>query len=84
MTNPILQAANQRSLPNLGQIKNMMNLVKNAGNPTAMLQEMVQNNPQMRQVFDIVNQSGGDPKQAFYKLAEQKGIDPEQVLQMLR
>lgn len=62
----------------------MMNIVRSASNPNIMLQNMIQSNPQMKQVMDIVNQSGGDPKQAFYKMAEQKGIDPEQVLQMLR
>lgn len=69
---------------NLSQIKQMMNMVRSAGNPQAMLQSMVQNNPQMRQVMDIVNQSGGDPKTAFYKMAEEKGVDPDQVLSMLK
>lgn len=69
---------------NLNQIKQMMNMVRSAGNPQAMMQSMVQSNPQMKQVMEIVNQSGGDPKAAFYKMAEEKGIDPEQVLSMLR
>lgn len=38
----------------------------------------------MKQVMDIVGQSGGDPKAAFYKMAEEKGVDPEQILPMLR
>ena len=85
MQNPMLQAL--RSTPannNLMQIKQMMNMVRSAGNPQAMLQSMVQNNPQMKQVMDIVNQSGGDPKAAFYKMAEEKGVNPDQVLSMLR
>ena len=61
-----------------------MNMVRSAGNPQAMLQSMVQNNPQMQQVMNIVNQAGGDPKTAFYKMAEEKGVDPEQILSMLR
>ena len=69
---------------NLNQIKQMMNMVQSAGNPQAMLQSMVQNNPQMKQVMEIVNQSGGDPKAAFYNMVEEKGVDPEQVLSMLR
>lgn len=85
MQNPMLQAL--RSQPvnnNLSQIKNMMNMVRSAGNPQAMLQSMIQNNPQMRQVMDLINQSGGDPKAAFYKLAQEKGIDPQQILDMLK
>lgn len=49
-----------------------------------MLQSMVQNNPQMKQVMEIVNNSGGDPKTAFYRMAEEKGVDPEQILSLLR
>lgn len=69
---------------NLSQIKQMMNLVKSAQNPQAMLNQIIQNNPQMKQVIDLVNQSGGDPKTAFYQMAKAKGVDPEQILAMLR
>jgi len=85
MQNPMLQAL--RSQPvnnNLSQIKNMMNMVRSAGNPQLMLQQMAQNNSQLRQVMDLINQSGGDPKAAFYKLAQEKGIDPQQILDMLK
>lgn len=69
---------------NLNQIKQMMNMVRSAGNPQAMLQSIAQNNPQMKQVMDIVGQSGGDPKAAFYRMAEEKGVNPDQVLSMLK
>lgn len=84
MQNPILQALRSSQPNNLSQIKNMMNMVKSAGNPQAMLQSMMQSNPQIKQVMDIVNKSGGDPKTAFYKMAEEKGVDPEEILAMLR
>lgn len=84
MKNPMLQALNRQLPQNLNNIKNMMNMVKSAGNPQAMMQSMIQNNPQMKQVMDIVNNSGGDPKAAFYKMAEEKGVDPEEILSMLR
>ena len=62
----------------------MMNMVKSAGNPQAMLQSIAQSNPQMKQVMDLVNQAGGDPRSAFYKMAQDRGIDPEQILSLLR
>ena len=81
----ILQQLQRVGLPgNLGQIKQMMDAVKSAGNPQAMLNQMMQNNPQMRQVMDLVNQHGGDAQKAFYSLAEQRGIDPNQILNMLK
>lgn len=83
--NPMLQVLKNSPINNnLSQIKQMMNMVRSAGNPQAMLQSMAQNNPQMKQVMDIIGQSGGDPRAAFYRMAEEKGVDPEQILSMLR
>lgn len=80
-TNPILQ---RMQTPNLNQIRNMMNTVKSAGNPQAMLMNMAQNNPRIKQAMDVINKSGGDPQKAFYALAEQKGVNPEDILSQLR
>lgn len=80
--NPILQNLNRPN--NFGQIKQMMNLVKSARNPQMMLNQMMQSNPQMKQVMDIVKQNGGDAKKAFYQMAQQKGVNPDEVLNMLR
>lgn len=38
----------------------------------------------MKQVMDIIKQAGGDPKKAFYYLAEQKGVDPDEIINMLK
>ena len=82
---PILQQLQGNGMMNgIGQIKQMMNMVKNAGNPQAMMAQMMQNNPQMKQVMDAVNQYGGDPKKAFYALAQQKGVNPDEILNMLK
>lgn len=84
MQNPMLQALRNNPTNNLSQIKSMMNMVRSAGNPQAMLQSMVQNNPQMKQVMDLVSQAGGDPKTAFYRMAGEKGVDPDQILSLLK
>lgn len=68
---------------NFNQIKNMMNVVKNARNPQMMLQNMLQQNPQIRTVMQYVNKNGGDPKAAFYALAKEKGVNPEEIISML-
>ena len=81
----ILQQLQGASLPgNLGQIKQMMQVVKGTRNPQMMLNQMMQSNPQMKQVMDLVNQHGGDPKKAFYGLCEQRGVDPNQILNMIK
>ena len=79
-----LNQINQPLPNNLSQIKNMMNMFKNASNPQALLQSMVQQNPQMREVMNIIQQNGGDPKTAFYNLAKQKGINPDEIINMLK
>lgn len=66
------------------QIKQMFQMARSAGNPQAMISQMMQINPQMRQVMDIIKASGNDPKRAFYALAEQRGINPQDILDQLK
>jgi len=49
-----------------------------------MLQQMMQNNPQYQQVMQLVNQAGGDPQKAFYQMAQQMGVNPDEILSMLK
>ena len=65
------------------QIKQVMNVVKTARNPQAALMNMMGNNPQMKQVQSIIQQHGGDPMQAFRAMAEQNGLDPDEILSMI-
>ena len=48
------------------------------------LQNLMKNNPGMKQAIDYVNANGGDPKEAFYKLAQEKGVDPQTILNSLK
>lgn len=52
-------------LPNINQ--NMIGMIMNR-------------NPQMKQVMDYIQSNGGDAKAAFYKKAQEMGVDPEEVL----
>ena len=67
-----------------GRIKGMMQTIRTAANPQAALNAMMMNNPQMKQVMDIVNQHGGDPMRAFTEVARENGMDPEEILGMLK
>ena len=73
-----------RSSPMMGQIKQMMNMVSGAQDPMGMLRQMMDRNPQMKQVMDVISNAGGDPRQAFYALAQQKGVDPQEILNMMK
>ena len=78
-----INGAAMRGNPKLQQIKQVMNSVKAARNPQAALMGMMGNNPQMKQVMNIVNQRGGDPMQAFRAMAEENGVDPDEILSMI-
>ena len=81
----ILQQLNRNAInPQLSQIKSMMQTVRSAGNPNAMMQQLLSRNPQYARVMNLVQQSGGDARTAFYKLAEQSGVDPDEILSLLK
>ena len=79
MANPMMQ---QLSMSRLSPLKNMINAMR--GNPQMMLNQMAQSNPAIKQVYDYVNANGGDPRAAFYKLANERGVDPNEILSMLK
>lgn len=76
--NPIIQTLGQGRI---SQARQMAQMFKATNNPNMLVNQMLNNNPQVRQ---IINQYGGDPKTAFYKYAEANGINPEDVLSMLK
>lgn len=85
MNNPIVAQLGRSQIPNnFDQIKRMFNMVRNSGNPQAMFRSLMQNNPQYKQIADVVNQYGGNPKEAFYRVCEQNGINPQDVMNMLK
>lgn len=62
----------------------MVNLLRNAKNPEALMRSMIAQNPEYKQAADYIQSCGGDPKQAFEQLAREKGIDPAQIMDALR
>lgn len=64
-------------LNQIAQVRGMMS-------PQNMVNRALMNNPQMKQAMDYVNANGGDAKAAFYKLAGEMGVDPEEILKVLR
>ena len=59
-------------------------MVRSANNPQAVMNMLMQSNPNLKQAMDLVQQSGGDPQRAFYALCQQKGVDPNNILNALR
>ena len=64
-------------------IVNMFKAVMNARNPNIAMQNMAQQNPQLKQTMDYISQNGGNAKQLFYNMAQQKGVDPNTIINQL-
>lgn len=68
----------------LNNILGLFNMLKGDANPMQTLQSMAQTNPQIKEAMDYIQNNGGDAQSAFYKLAEQRGIDPNNILNMIK
>ena len=80
MVPQILQLLNGQNNPQIQQLRQMIGAIRNASDPNALLQQMLQrNNPAFAQALDYVKQNGNDPKAAFEKLAKDRGIDPAEL-----
>lgn len=66
------------------QVKQLLQTVQAAQNPQMALQQLMLNNPEMKKAIEYVNANGGNPKDAFYKLAKERGIDPDSILNSLK
>ena len=79
-SNPILETLNQGTAQNNNGLMGMIKAYRNAKNPQQMLNNIIQQNPQMQAVMNLVNQNGGNAQNLFYALARQRGIDPDAFL----
>lgn len=63
----------------------MFNSVKNVGNnPTALLNQMMNNNPKMANLQNQIKNSGMSPKEFLAQYMKQNNISQEQLNQMLK
>ena len=85
--NSLYQQLNQTQVnqtpTNVSQ-NNLFSLFKNSKNPQMLLNNLMNTNPQVKQTMDMVKASSKSPKDLFYEMAKQKGIDPESILNQLR
>lgn len=70
----ILQQLNTSGMSRMQQAIQAMK-----GNPMALMQ-----GPQYQQAMNLIQQAGGDARAAFYNLARQNGVDPDQLISMLK
>ena len=82
MANPMMNQLGQTGMMgNLGKAKEMLNNLRSMGNPQVMLNNAMAKNPQLKAVVD---ECGGDYQKAFYRMAEMQGVNPDEILQILK
>ena len=67
---------------NIQQIKSMYNMFQQAQNPQAMLSNIAAQNPQFADVLNMCNSK--DPREVFYAMCQQRGINPNDILNQLK
>ena len=85
MGNPfnILNPSNPMNTNRIGQMKSLYQTFQNAKNPMALFQQMAMRNPQMQPILNMLR-NGMNPNQIFNDLCRQKGINPQELLNMLK
>lgn len=81
--NPMLNQLMGFAMQN-NPIMQMFRQVMTAQNPNMLIQQMAQNNSQLKQTLDFINQNGGNAKELFYRMAQQKQTDPNTIIYNLK
>lgn len=66
MNNPLYQQLNQ--MPS-NSLKQLINNFKNSSNPQEFLNNYIKNNPQMQNIYSMIQNSNKSPKELFYFMA---------------
>jgi hypothetical protein len=66
------------------QIRQMANMLKSNSNPMQLLQSMSQSNPQVSQVFSMLNGSGMTAKNLFMSKANSMGVNPDDIINSIK
>lgn len=80
--NPLMNViGNNNNFGNLAQIKRMMKMIQGIQDPNAAIQMLAKQNPMIAQILSANN---GDLKSTFYKMCEEKGVNPNEILNQLQ
>ena len=66
------------------QLANMINQFKGMGNPQSIVAMLGQKNPQAAQRIQALMNSGGNPQQIVMQELQNKGIDFNQLMSMIK
>lgn len=77
-----LNQTNQLAQNNV--IQKIIQMAKSGNNPQQLLNSLAGQNPQLNQVMQLVNSGKMTPKQIFMNMANQQGVNPNDIISMLK
>lgn len=75
---------NQKSLPSQRNNNELFKKLLNSSNPNELLNNLIAENPNMKNLMQLMQSSGMTPKQFFYNYAQQNGINPDEFINSLK
>lgn len=83
--NSLYNQLNQTNQPSQNNgIQKIIQMAKSGNNPQQLLNSLAGQNPQLNQVMQLVNSGKITPKQLFMNMANQQGINPNDIISMLK
>lgn len=82
MPNQLFNELNKNNLSPTNNIMNVIGMLKSAGNPAAMLQNMAQSDPAIKKAMDMCQ--GKNPQQVFMEQCQAQGVNPQQIIGNLK
>ena len=76
-----LSQQNSLSLLKNNKIQTLINSFKTSTNPEQLVNNLLKNNPQL---YSLLQNSKKSPRQLFYEIAQQKGVNPQSILELLK
>lgn len=67
---------------NMGQVKQIYNMLRCSNNPNQLLDQMIAQNPQMAQAINLIK-SNGNYEQVFRSMCKEKGINADDFIKQL-
>lgn len=80
MSNPLMGMMGGNSQKN--NMMGVIGMLKNAGNPGAMLQNMAQSDPAIKKAMDMCK--GKNPQQVFMEHCQAQGVNPQSIIGNLK
>lgn len=81
MSNPLIGILDGNSCAK-NSMTQMIGVLKNSGNPAAMLQSMAQSDPAVKKAMDMCK--GKNPQQVFIEQCQSCGISPQSIIGNLK